>query len=200
VSSPATYLPGNSLLHRCPAGTKLLGLLLAAVALVVLPAWWHSLVGIAVALGLHALARLPWRAVVDQVRSLLLVLLAIGVIQVVLSGWRSAVDVTGTIMALVLLAEVVTLTTSTTALTEVVVAVLRPLRRFGVQAERIGLLISLSIRSIAVIATLAAEVREAQRARGLAASPRAFAVPLLVRSLRHAERLGEALVARGFDD
>jgi len=63
-----------------------------------------------------------------------------------------------------------------------------------------ALLISLSVRSISVIAGLAQEVRDAQRARGLGGSARAFAVPLLVRSLRHAEALGEALMARGLDD
>jgi biotin transport system permease protein len=53
---------------------------------------------------------------------------------------------------------------------------------------------------VPVVVGLAEEVRDAQRARGLAASPRAFAVPLIVRSLRHADALGEALAARGLDD
>ena len=51
-----------------------------------------------------------------------------------------------------------------------------------------------------MVAQLAEEVRDAQRARGLTASPRAYAVPLIIRSLRHADELGEALVARGVDD
>ena len=51
-----------------------------------------------------------------------------------------------------------------------------------------------------LVVGLAEQVRDAQRARGLSASPRAFAVPLVVRSLRHADALGDALVARGVDD
>ncbi len=70
----------------------------------------------------------------------------------------------------------------------------------GVDPERIGLLLSLGIRSVPVVVGLAEEVREAQLARGLGMSPRAFAVPLVVRSLRHADALGEALAARGVDD
>ena len=50
------------------------------------------------------------------------------------------------------------------------------------------------------IADLAARVREAQRARGVERSVRAFAVPLVVSALRHADALGEALSARGLDD
>jgi biotin transport system permease protein len=51
-----------------------------------------------------------------------------------------------------------------------------------------------------VLLELAAEVRDAQRARGLESSPRALVVPLLVRTLRRADEIGEALVARGAAD
>ena len=83
---------------------------------------------------------------------------------------------------------------------DAVVAAARPLRRVGVDPERVGLMLALGIRSVPVVVGLAEEVRDAQRARGLTASPRAFAVPLIVRSLRHADALGDALVARGVDD
>jgi biotin transport system permease protein len=94
----------------------------------------------------------------------------------------------------------VTLTTTTTDLVDTLVGGLRPLRRFGVDTERAGLLVALSIRSVPVVVGIAEEVRDAQRARGLTSSPRAYAVPLIIRSLRHADELGEALVARGADD
>ncbi len=110
------------------------------------------------------------------------------------------VDVLVSVVVMVVAAGLVSLTTSMEALTEFLLRMLRPLRRFGVAPERTALLISLSVRSVSVIAGLAQEVRDAQRARGLGQSPRAFAVPLLVRSLRHAQALGEALVARGVDD
>ena len=101
---------------------------------------------------------------------------------------------------LVLLAALVTLTTRTTDLVDAVVAGCRPLQVLRIDPERIGLVIALGIRCVPVVIGLAEEVRDAQRARGLGASPRAFAVPLLVRSLRHADALGEALTARGADD
>jgi biotin transport system permease protein len=108
--------------------------------------------------------------------------------------------VVGVLAVLVLLAALVTLTTRTTDLVEAVVVASRPLRAVGVDPERVGLMIALGIRCVPVVVGLAEEVRDAQRARGLAASPRAFAVPLIVRSLRHADALGEALAARGLDD
>ncbi|HEX2361852.1 MAG TPA: energy-coupling factor transporter transmembrane component T, partial [Jiangellaceae bacterium] len=65
---------------------------------------------------------------------------------------------------------------------------------------RVALVLALAIRAVPVVAGLASEVRDAQRARGIAADPRSFAVPFVVRSLRHADALGEALAARGLDD
>jgi biotin transport system permease protein len=65
---------------------------------------------------------------------------------------------------------------------------------------RVGLLLNLAIRCVPLVIELASEVRDAQRARGLESSPRALVVPLLVRTLRRADELGEALAARGVGD
>ena len=56
------------------------------------------------------------------------------------------------------------------------------------------------IRAVPQVIDLGRRVREAQHARGLAASPRAFAVPLIVGALRRADAMGDALAARGLDD
>lgn len=194
------YRPGDSVLHRAPAGAKLLALLMLAVLSQLLGTWWQRcLLLVAVAL-LYPLARVSLRFAVRQLRPLWWMLAAIAVAQLVLASWWQAVSVVATITLLVLAAGLVTLTTTTTALSEVVIRVLGPFRRFGVDPERVGLLIALSIRAVPVVLGLAEQIRDAQRARGLRASPRAFAVPLLVRALRHAQQLGDALTARGVDD
>jgi biotin transport system permease protein len=196
----AEYSPGVSLVHRAPGGIKLAVLAAIGVALVVLRGWWPPLVALVSVICCYGLARLPARTVLRQLRQLIWVALLLAVAQLILSGWQAATAVVGTLLSLVLAAGLVSLTTTMTELTDVLLRLLRPLQRIGVPTERLALLISLSVRSVPVIAALAAEVRDAQRARGLQASPRAFAVPLLVRSLRHAQALGEALLARGLDD
>jgi len=200
MSLTTTYLPGNTVIHRLPAGIKLVLLAATGVALTVLNRWWEPVAVLGVVLACYLLAGFPVRTIAAQLRSMSWVLLAISVFQLVVSGWQSMVDVIVTLAAMVLAAGLVSLTTGMEALTEVLLRILRPFRRFGVAPERMALLISLSVRSVSVIAGLAQEVRDAQRARGLGGSARAFAVPLLVRSLRHAEALGEALMARGLDD
>lgn len=200
MSSLGLYLPGTSPLHRARAGTKLLLLLVVGAGSVLLDEAWQVGAAIAAVLALYLVAGLSLRTALVQARPLAWVLGLLAAFHVVVSGWQRATEVIGVILMLVLLAALVTLTTRTSAMVDAVVRALGPLRRVGVDPERLGLLLALAIRSVPVVAGLAAEVRDAQRARGLTASPRAFAVPLIVRSLRHADALGDALVARGVDD
>ena len=200
MSGLGTYRPGGSALHRLPPGAKLLGLVGVGVGLAFARVWWQAVLAAVVLAGLYLLARLGPAAALAQLRPLAWIGAAVAGFHLVVNGWRPAVQVVAALAALVLAAGLVTATTSTAALLETLVRTLRPLRRLGVDPERVGLLLALSVRSVAVVAELARDVRDAQRARGRAASPRSFAVPLLVRALRHAQRTGEALAARGVDD
>jgi biotin transport system permease protein len=83
------------------------------------------------------------------------------------------------------------------ALLDTVERGLRPLTRFGVDPQRVALLLTVTLSTIPVLARLAGEVRDAQRARGARASLRFFVVPFLVVALKHADELGDALTARG---
>lgn len=199
MSGLGVYRPGTSVVHRTPAGLKLVLLLVAGIGSVLVHEVWQvgaALVAVGCLYLVSGLAPQLWR----QARPLLWLLLVVGAFHVVVEGWRTAVVVVGVIVVLVLLAALVTLTSTTTDLVDALVAALRPIGRWGVDVDRVGLLLGLSVRSVPVVAALAAEVRDAQRARGLSSSVRAFAVPLIIRALRHADQLGEALVARGVDD
>lgn len=194
------YRPGRSVVHRTGAGTKLALLLCAGAVSVLLREPWQVAAAAAAVAVAWAAARLPARLLLRQMRPLLWLLLPLGVFHLLVSGWERAVVVCGALLCLVVLAALVTLTTRTTAMVDTVVRALGPARRLGIDPERVGLLIALAVRSVPVVVGIAEEVRDAQRARGLTASPRAYAVPLIIRSLRHADQLGEALVARGLDD
>jgi len=200
MSQIGLYRPGTTVVHRAPAGLKLTVLVVCGIGSVFLDRWWQVGVALLAVTGGYLLSGLTPRAMARQVRPLVWLLLVVGAFHVLLDGWERAVVVVGVIVGLVLLAALVTLTTRTADLVDTVVRLIAPLRRLGADPERAGLLLALSIRSVPVVVGLAHEVRDAQRARGLTSSPRAYAVPLLVRSLRHADRLGEALVARGADD
>lgn len=192
------YRAGTSPLHRCPAGVKLLGLFLFATALLVLRSVTAVAVGAVVTVVLYAVARFGPRILWEQVRPLRWFVVLLAPVQWWLLGPVGAFITVGTLVIAVAAAGVVTLTTRTEDLLDVIERALRPLPR--VDAERIALVLILAIRAIPVLSRFAGEVQEARRARGLERSVRAFAVPLVLRTIGHADRLGDALIARGIDD
>lgn len=199
MSDLGLYVPGHSVIHRLPAWIKLLALIAIGIGSVWLASVAAVLIALALALVLYAIAGFGPMTALRQVRPLLWFLVFIVIVQWWTKGWQSAVIVAGVICLLVALAALVTLTTRTSALADAVVSACRPLRPFGVDPDRVGLLIALGIRAVPIVSGFAHEVRDAQRARGLGASPRAFAAPLLVRALRHADAMGDALIARGVE-
>jgi biotin transport system permease protein len=194
------YVPGTTALHRAPAGLKLAGLAVLMALLVALRS--PAAVG-AVALLVLALAagtRIGWRRWVAQLWPLRWVVLLLVPFQLWAGGWHAAVVVVGTLVVAVAAAALVTLTTRVSAMLDAFTTLLAPARRVGIDPERVALVLALAVRTVPVLASTAAEVRDARRARGLERSVRAFVVPLVVRTVRHADRLGEALAARGVDD
>lgn len=194
------YLPGTSPLHRAPAGLKLLLLAVATTVLVALRSPSAVGVGALLVVGGYALARFSASVLVAQVRPLRWIALALVPFQWWQGGWRAATIVVGTMLVAVAAAALVTLTTRVIDVLDVVERVAAPLRHVGVRPDRLALLLALTLRTVPVLAATLDDVRDARRARGLERSPRALLVPLVVRTLRHADRLGEALVARGVDD
>lgn len=195
MSTIGLYHPGGSLVHRCPPGPKLALLAVVLAGTLV----WPVPMLVASAL-LYAVARVPWRLALEQLRPLWPLLLFTAVFQVLTASVDRAVSVTAGLLASVALAGLVTLTTRVAAMLDVLARMARPLRLFGVDPDRVALLLALTIRCVPLLAGIAAEVREAQRARGARGNPVALVVPLIVRSLRAADALGEALTARGLDD
>ncbi|MCZ4585447.1 energy-coupling factor transporter transmembrane protein EcfT [Rhodococcus opacus] len=195
------YRPGDSLLHRMPAGLKLL-LLIASILTATVFVRTPLEVGVVVlAVGLlFAVAAIPWRVAVAQLRPVVWMLLIIAVFQVLITSPARAVVVCGVLLISVALAALVTLTTRVTDMLDTVSRALGPLRRFGVDPDRIGLLLALAIRCIPLLTGIVQEVAQARKARGLQWSMTALATPVLVRALRTADAIGDALVARGVDD
>lgn len=193
------FHPGTSLVHRMPALAKLA--LLAVVVTAVTLLHWPAALGVASALvvGLFVLARIPARLAWQQITPILWVLAFTVPVQWIFAGWEAAATMGVRLVLAVALAAVYTLTTPVSATLDAMQVLLRPFRRW-VDPDRVGLALALAIRCVPLLADLVREVLEARRARGAEGSPTAFAVPVIVRALRTADHLGEALMARGVDD
>ncbi|MEV7621195.1 energy-coupling factor transporter transmembrane protein EcfT [Microbacterium sp. NPDC089321] len=197
------YNPGDGWLHRMPAGRK--ALLLIAVMLGVLllpPRWWAVGVIAGVSTGAYLAAGLRDRAhglheLGRQVWSLRWVLMITLAGQLVFLGPEAAVSNSARVAGALALAGLLVLTTRITDLLDACERALSPLRWAGVDAERVSLLLAVTLGTVPVMSRLAGMVRDAQRARGVRASARTFIVPFLVVALKHADELGDALAARG---
>ncbi|WP_166355990.1 energy-coupling factor transporter transmembrane component T family protein [Phytoactinopolyspora limicola] len=194
------YVARPSPLHHLPAGGKLAALAVACTGLLMVRTPAGVGVATAAVAGLYVVGRIRPAEAWAQVRPLRWFVAAILTVQLLITDVPAAISLTARIVLAVALAGLVTLTTRTTDLMAAMERALRPLRRLGVDPARVALLMSLAIRSVPVVAGIARRVRDAQRARGQERSIRAFAVPLVVGVLRHADTLGEALQARGMDD
>ena len=201
----ALYVPRATVVHRTPAGWKLLalaGLSVLVFAVPTLPVVCGAL-GAVVVLGVVA-ARLPAAVLLRQTRAVRWMLVAIFALHAVLTDVLTGTLTVLRLLALVLAAAVVTATTRVTAMVAVVERTCRPLEWVGVRPARIGLVIAMALRFIPLIAERADRIRDAQAARGGSVrglrSLRTTVVPLLVQVLQLAHTVSEALDARGADD
>lgn len=194
------YQPGTSVLHRLPVGAKLLGLLVLSVVGVALRGvpTTATLLVLGVAACLVAGVRL--RRAARALRGVAIGLALLAAYQTWQQGAERAFVVVGSLVAMVLLATAFTTTTSIERMVDAITRWLEPFRRLGVRPELVALAFSLLVRGIPLTLEIAAETRDAARARGLERSPRAWLTPLVIRVVAHARATGEALHARGIGD
>ena len=192
------YIPGDTWLHRIGAALKFVLLVVFIIAVTALPTQlWHALVALVFVLVLYVWARIPARVAWRQLVPLLPVLLFLGVFMVWQNGVQSALTLLTDLLATIAAANLLTLTTP---VEELLSALDRALAPFGRTGELISLTIALTIRLIPLTLATANEVLEARKARGVGFSITAFGIPLVIRSVRRAKMMGEALMARGAVD
>ena len=188
------YSPGSTWLHRLSPGWKILTLAVLSVALTVWRTPAVALTALGVAVLLLVVSRAPLRQTARALLPVALVAALLGVFQWWSRDLSAAVAVSGTLLALVVMATVVTVTSPATG-SDTVVRAAGPLRHVGLSPEVVGLTVTLMLRSVPLLVELAWEVRDAARARGLERSPRAYLVPFVLRTVARAHRTGDALAA-----
>ncbi len=76
---------------------------------------------------------------------------------------------------------------------------LRHLTMVGLNPAKISLTFSLCLRFIPVLAMTTKEVMEAQKARGMHKNMIALIVPIIIRSLKMADDIADAIEARSYN-
>lgn len=193
------YRPGATVLHRLPVGAKLGGLVLLSGAIVAVRGVESALVALALAVAIALVARVDLRATWRSLRTVLVVAVVAALLQWWWTSLPRAAETLLDLISLGLLAFSLSTTTAATAMIDAIVRWISPLRAVGVDPDRVALTIGLAIQSLPAILQLAAETRDAARARGLR-TPRAWLTPFVIRVVARAHETGAALQARGIGD
>ena len=191
--APTTWL------HRVPAGVKLAGL--ALFSLLLLPVDdWRILAGVLAAVlatyagfGRAGVARLA------LLRPLVPLLVIVGGVQALSSGWQAGIVVSLRLLAMLLLADLVSMTTTMTALMDVLAPLFNLLRPLGVNPRKMALAVALVLRFVPVLLTRWRAREEAWKARSHRRVPVRLLAVFLADILQLADRVAESLDARGFD-
>lgn len=194
------YQPGTTVVHRAGVGTKLLILSASSLAVAVLRGPASGLFALGIAVVVAGVARLGLRAFLRALRPVVLVVVLLAAFQLWHGGWAVAVEVVADLLAVVLAAAVLTATTPVDTVLDFVARACRPLRRVGVDPDRVALAMALMLRAVPGLLQIAYETRDAAKARGLERNLRALLVPLALRTVARATATGEALAARGIGD
>lgn len=186
-------------LHHVPAGVKLVGL--AFLSVLLLPVGdWRILAGVlAVIAMVYAGFGRAGMARLRLLRPLLPLLVVVGGVQAASSGWNAGAVVTMRLLAMLLIADLVSITTTMSALMEVLTPVLRLLRPFGVNPRKMALAVALVLRFVPVLLARWRAREEAWKARTCRRVPPRLVAAFVADILQLADRVAEALDARGFD-
>lgn len=192
------YVEGSTVLHRVSPRLKLLALASASLLLFAMRSM--PVLGafcLASAL-LYLMLRLPAREAWLRLRPVLLTIIVVGLFTLLVDSWQQAALLVLRLTSLMLLAAIVTATTSISGFMEEITRLALPLERLGlVRAADIGLAVGLVIRFVPEVLTRYQAIRAAHHARGLKPRALTLAVPMIILTLRDADEIAAAIDARG---
>ena len=216
------FFPGNSILHRLDPRTKII-LLFALMILIFVAERWTSYFALtALTVGLIFISKVPPLTVLKSVKPLSWIILftllihfvshdgevlaKFYVFKVTTEGILYGVKISLRLVLLIMLASLLTFTTSPLKLTDATEKLLSPLKRIGVPSHELAMMMTIAIRFIPTLLEETDKIIKAQKSRGLDFNSggllkrlRAMVpilVPLFLSSFRRADDLAMAMEAR----
>jgi biotin transport system permease protein len=200
------YISQPTWLHARPAGQKLLALAVTSVGLLPVSGLPMACAALLCALVLYvSLGKSGLRRLAQSLKTLAWLVAFIAGAQVLIASIQGSlgspllINVAVTMMklaTLVLLAELVTITTPLQALLAAIEPLLRPLRLLGLSSERLALGIGLFIRLASLQRNTWLQLKQAYQVRGVHRPGLRLIAPSLRAGLRHADHMARALSAR----
>ncbi|WP_377276085.1 energy-coupling factor transporter transmembrane component T family protein [Rhizobium sp. R86522] len=192
------HVEGRSLLHRIPVKPKLVGLMAFGLALYLV----HQ--PLALTLALIATGTLYLSTGVGlsegfrRLKPVLFTIAFLAVVNLLLLSPQEVLVITLRLVAILFLAAAVTASTSIADFMAAVTDLARPLERLGLlKAADLGLALGLVLRFVPEIVGRYEALKEAHAARGIPVKLSRMLGPLIISTLKDADRIAEAIDARG---
>ncbi|HOK42127.1 MAG TPA: energy-coupling factor transporter transmembrane component T [Thermoclostridium caenicola] len=216
------YIPGESVLHRLDPRSKIIWTALLMVAVFIINTWQeYVMMGAFVAI-LLVISGIPIKQSLKGIKPLMLILaitailniffvqgtplVKIGPVVISYEGLLSAIMLFFRLVMLVIVASLMTLTTTPMAMTDGIERMMKPLERVGVPAHEIAMMMSIALRFIPTLMEETERIMKAQASRGadfdtgnILKRIKSFIpvlVPLFVSAFKRADELAEAMEAR----
>lgn len=219
------FIPGNSLVHKLDARVKIICFVILMVAVVGASSiLGYSLLLITIST-IILLSELPISNAVGSVQRMWLFFLVIFLMnslffnseRILASWWIFHISIGGikqgfsvviNVMLIIILGNLLTLTTSPTQVTSALESLIKPLKLVAIPTEDVAMIISVAIQFIPTLMEETETIRMAQIARGarfeskkLSERARSYVpliIPIFISAFRRADELSLAMEARGY--
>jgi biotin transport system permease protein len=184
--------------HAWPAGPKLAGLCVITFGLFFIEDVYLHVLFLTAVLGLYALpGRVFLNAGLRLLRLLWPFILIVAIWHIMIAEFAEGATVILRLMTAVALANLVTMTTRLSDMTDVVKWLAKPLEVFGLRSNVLEMAIALVIRMTPVLIQKGGMLTDAWRARSRRRVGWKIVLPFTILAIDDAEQVSEALRARG---
>ena len=193
-----TNEPYHSPIHRLSPKIKLSALIMVSIGLCFITNLWALSISLGFILMLYFVAKIALKKLWMPLRPIAIIGCIMLLVAIGNNNWIGGVQVIIRLAILLLFSSLITLTTTTAELMDGLNSLLRVLSYVGVNHKKISLSLSLAIRFIPLMVNIFEEIRVAQRSRGLEYSFISTIVPTIIKMLKTAEDIAEAIESRSW--
>ena len=216
------YYPGESFIHKLDPRIKIIATLIFIASLFVMTDFISYIFTIAYLGSCILISRVPLKFMVKGMKMIVFIIMLtfvinmfmtrghvifqLGVLTVTQEGLYTAIFMALRLFMLILGSSLLTLTTKPISLTDGIESLLNPLKRIGVPAHELAMMMSIALRFIPTLLEETDKIMKAQMARGAdfesgnlmkrAKGLIPILVPLFISAFRRADELAMAMEAR----
>jgi len=216
------YYPGDSWVHKLDPRTKIIGTFVYLIALFLVKDFWGFLIAVTGILMVVAISRVPLSFILKGLKPVFIIILFTFFINMfmtkgeVLIGWKflvitkeglyNAFFMGIRLVLLIIGSSILTLATKPIKLTDGIESLLGPLKKIGVPAHELAMMMTIALRFIPTLLEETDKIMKAQMARGAdfesgnifkrAKSLIPLLIPLFISAFRIAQDLAMAMEAR----